>query len=63
MWTEDDIGEEHRLRENIGVLNETAKVFGCASSVGKEIDAIVLRMCKRLELLAGTNEVKGDSCD
>lgn len=60
MWTEDDIGEEQRLCRNIGVLTDSAKVFGCATSVGREIDSIVLRMCRRLEKLAGT---EGGSCD
>ena len=46
-----DYGEESRLRDTILTMTECARVFGCTTSVGKEIDSIVLRMCKRLEEL------------
>ena len=32
-------------------MTECARVFGCTTSVGREIDTITLRMCKRLEAL------------
>ena len=46
-----DYGEESRLRDTISTMVECARVFGCTTSVGREIDTITLRMCKRLETL------------